>query len=189
MKLLRALALFWLKDAVRTLYRMSNIQVSDQATPQQQTETVEGKRSWFDPDAHTLMFAHLDSHTLVYTSLSLASTLPASPSTPVPSGYSAITIAQSLLQPGSKLLSFERELQWVLVSKRFLWQASQGEGGIQAPSFAENGGKLLRVGKSSQVHMCTKGSNFVRLCLGQSSRGACLPLNALASFQAMQECP
>ncbi|MEW5302378.1 MAG: hypothetical protein WDW36_005171 [Sanguina aurantia] len=44
-------------------------------------------------------------------------------------GYSAITIAQSLLQPGSKLLSFERELQWVLVSKRFLWQASQGEGG------------------------------------------------------------
>ncbi|MEW5310695.1 MAG: hypothetical protein WDW38_002466 [Sanguina aurantia] len=66
-------------------------------------------------------------------------------------GYSAITIAQSLLQPGSKLLSFERELQWVLVSKRFLWQASQGEGGIQAPSFAENGGKLLRVGDRVEV--------------------------------------
>eukprot|EP00879_Flechtneria_rotunda_P009523 GHRR01009967.1.p1 GENE.GHRR01009967.1~~GHRR01009967.1.p1 ORF type:complete len:374 (+),score=67.81 GHRR01009967.1:945-2066(+) len=40
-------------------------------------------------------------------------------------GYSAILIAQ-VLPEGGKLISLEKDLAWVLVGKRFLWQASQG---------------------------------------------------------------
>jgi len=41
-------------------------------------------------------------------------------------GYSAILIARAL-PPGSRLVSMESDLKFVLASKRFLWQASQGE--------------------------------------------------------------
>eukprot|EP00877_Chromochloris_zofingiensis_P002138 jgi/Chrzof1/11925/Cz06g14250.t1 len=41
-------------------------------------------------------------------------------------GYSAILIAQAL-PPSSCLISIEKDLTWVLVAKRFLWQSSQGE--------------------------------------------------------------
>ncbi|CAD7703584.1 unnamed protein product [Ostreobium quekettii] len=40
-------------------------------------------------------------------------------------GYSAILIAQ-VLPPGSRLWTYEVDWKWVLVAKRFLWQASQG---------------------------------------------------------------
>ena len=41
-------------------------------------------------------------------------------------GYSALTIAKAL-PPSGKLISIEKDLQWVLAAKRFVWQASQGE--------------------------------------------------------------
>ncbi len=31
-----------------------------------------------------------------------------------------------VLPPGARIISIEKELSWVLVAKRFLWQASQG---------------------------------------------------------------
>ncbi|WIA39476.1 hypothetical protein OEZ86_005574 [Tetradesmus obliquus] len=45
-------------------------------------------------------------------------------------GYSAIKIAQ-VLPPGGRLVSIEKDLSWLLVAKRFLWQASQGEANKQ----------------------------------------------------------
>lgn len=41
-------------------------------------------------------------------------------------GYSALLMAQ-VLPRGSKLITVEKDLVWVLVAKRFLWQASQGQ--------------------------------------------------------------
>jgi len=41
-------------------------------------------------------------------------------------GYSALLMAQ-VLPPGGRIISMEKDLTWVLVAKRFMWQASQGE--------------------------------------------------------------
>lgn len=41
-------------------------------------------------------------------------------------GYSALTIAKAL-PPGGRLISIESDWKWALVSKRFVWQAAQGE--------------------------------------------------------------
>ncbi|KAG1675150.1 hypothetical protein FOA52_003373 [Chlamydomonas sp. UWO 241] len=40
-------------------------------------------------------------------------------------GYSALLIAQSM-PPDGRVVSLEKELMWVLVGKRFMWQAGQG---------------------------------------------------------------
>ncbi|KAF6253956.1 S-adenosyl-L-methionine-dependent methyltransferase [Scenedesmus sp. NREL 46B-D3] len=45
-------------------------------------------------------------------------------------GYSAIKIAQ-VLPPGGRLVSIEKDVSWLLVAKRFLWQASQGQNNKQ----------------------------------------------------------
>jgi predicted O-methyltransferase YrrM len=42
-------------------------------------------------------------------------------------GYSAIRIAQALPDDGCKVVTVERELQYVLSARRFLWQCNQGE--------------------------------------------------------------
>ena len=42
-------------------------------------------------------------------------------------GYSALLIAQAL-PPSGRVISIERDLTWVLSAKRFMWQASQGDG-------------------------------------------------------------
>lgn len=41
-------------------------------------------------------------------------------------GYSALLVAQCL-EPGARLVSYEKDLLWLLAAKRFMWQASQGE--------------------------------------------------------------
>ncbi|KXZ55204.1 hypothetical protein GPECTOR_3g348 [Gonium pectorale] len=41
-------------------------------------------------------------------------------------GYSALLMAQAL-PPGGRVVTFEKDLLWVLAAKRFMWQASQGE--------------------------------------------------------------
>ncbi|GIL91156.1 hypothetical protein Vretimale_9536 [Volvox reticuliferus] len=51
-------------------------------------------------------------------------------------GYSALLMAQ-VLPPGGRVVSFEKDLTWFLVAKRFMWQANQGE---------KNAGLETRVG-------------------------------------------
>ncbi|GLI60582.1 hypothetical protein VaNZ11_002699 [Volvox africanus] len=51
-------------------------------------------------------------------------------------GYSALLMAQ-VLPSGGRVVSFEKDLTWFLVAKRFMWQASQGE---------KNAGLETRVG-------------------------------------------
>jgi hypothetical protein len=36
-------------------------------------------------------------------------------------------VCAQVLPPGGRLVSIEKDLSWLLVAKRFLWQASQGE--------------------------------------------------------------
>eukprot|EP00951_Prasinocladus_malaysianus_P036947 scaffold393030_cov44-Prasinocladus_malaysianus.AAC.3 len=45
-------------------------------------------------------------------------------------GYSAILIAQKL-QKGASLVTIDNDLKFFLATKRFLWQASQGEANKQ----------------------------------------------------------
>lgn len=47
-------------------------------------------------------------------------------------GYSALLIAQRL-PPGGRLVSYEKDLQWSLVAKRFMSQASQGRDASRRP--------------------------------------------------------
>jgi hypothetical protein len=43
-------------------------------------------------------------------------------------------IPPQVLPRGSRLISIDKDLSWVLVAKRFLWQASQGEKNRQRSS-------------------------------------------------------
>lgn len=64
-------------------------------------------------------------------------------------GYSAILIAQ-VLPPGASLVTIENDLKFVLATKRFLWQASQGKAN---DARAERLGSKVRVewGKAQEV--------------------------------------
>ena len=60
---------------------------------------------------------------------------------PCYTGYSALTIAKAL-PPSGKLISIEKDLQWVLAAKRFMWQASQGEKADRAGERVSGGGAI-----------------------------------------------
>jgi hypothetical protein len=69
-------------------------------------------------------------------------------------GYTAILIAQQLAED-ARLVSIEKELSWVLVAKRFLWQASQGDknaGGGKTP------GQKVPTPHSLPVALCKDAS-------------------------------
>lgn len=56
----------------------------------------------------------------------LACQTPGSNLNPCFVGYSAILMAGAVPQ-GARITSYEKDLTWVLVAKRFVWQASQGK--------------------------------------------------------------
>ncbi|GLC37907.1 hypothetical protein PLESTB_001503700 [Pleodorina starrii] len=75
-------------------------------------------------------------------------------------GYSALLMAQAL-PPGGRVVSFEKDLTWLLVAKRFMWQASQGE---------KNAGLDTRVGDRVQVEWGDAREALPRALRGGSDR-------------------
>lgn len=76
----------------------------------------------------------------------------------------AHTLLLQVLPPGSRVISIEKELSWVLVAKRFLWQASQG---------SKAGGAQQKVGDKVSGGLGASGMGWDgRSCAGRSCRSA-----------------
>lgn len=54
--------------------------------------------------------------------------------------------ALQVLPPGGQLVSVEQDLQWWLVAKRFMWQASQGQKNTSQEVPLGDKVRLLKVG-------------------------------------------
>jgi hypothetical protein len=76
----------------------------------------------------------------------------------VAAAAAAAAAAWQSLPPGGHLVSLDKDISWVLVAKRFLWQASQGEANKARPvplgDQVRHPCKLERVPCCACLHEC-----------------------------------